>query len=64
MIKGLIKLTFGISLMYVTVGDKILPQAYANKSQEVRNNINEYLIGLFPDNKFETLKRDNFTIKG
>ncbi|MDJ0680403.1 MAG: hypothetical protein QNJ18_11125 [Xenococcaceae cyanobacterium MO_167.B52] len=61
MIKGLIKLTFGISLIYVTLGDKVLPQAYGNKSQEVSSNINEYLISLFPDNELETIKRERFT---
>ncbi len=64
-IKGLIKLSFAISLIYITAGDKMLPQVYGNKSLEVRSNINEYLISLFPNNKLETLKRERFTtIKG
>ncbi len=60
-IKGLIKFSLAISLIYITAGDKVLPQAYGNKSQEVRSNINEYLISLFPDNELETIKRERFT---
>ena len=60
-IKGLIKFGLAISLIYITAGDKVLPQAYGNKSQEVRSNINEYLISLFPDNELETIKRERFT---
>ena len=60
-IKGLIKLGLAISLIYITAGDKVLPQAYGDKSLEVRSNINEYLISLFPENKLETIKRERLT---
>ena len=60
-IKGLIKLSLAISLIYITAGDKVLPQAYGDRSLEVRSNINEYLISLFPDNELETIKRERFT---
>ena len=63
-ITGFIKLSLAISLMYITAGDKVLPQAYGNKSLEVRSNINQYLISLFPDNELETIKKDRFTIEG
>ncbi|MDJ0536700.1 MAG: hypothetical protein QNJ70_30135 [Xenococcaceae cyanobacterium MO_207.B15] len=62
-IKGLFQLCLTMSLVYVTVGDSFLPQPYSNKSQEVRGNINQFLISLFPDNELETLKRDRFTME-
>ncbi len=60
-IKGIIKLCLTISLFYVTVGDSVLPQPYAHKSQELRSNINQFLISLFPENELETLKRGQLT---
>ena len=62
-IKGFIKLGVTLSLMYLTLGDTVLPQAYGNKSQEIRGDINRYLISLFPDNELETLKRRQFTME-
>ena len=60
-IKGIIKLCLTLSLFYVTVGDSFLPQPYARTSQEVRSNINQFLISLFPENELETLKRGQLT---
>ncbi len=62
-IKGFLQLCLTMSIVYVTLGDRFLPQPYGNRSQEVRSNINQFLIGLFPDNELETLKSRKFTIE-
>ncbi len=61
--KKLIKLSLAASLAYVTLGDSVLPETYGSKSQEVRGNINQYLVSLFPDNKLEALKKSEFMVK-
>ena len=62
-IKGFLQLCLTMSILYVTLGDSFLPQPYGNRSQEVRSNINQFLISLFPDNELETLKSRKFTIE-
>ncbi|HHP7231583.1 MAG TPA: hypothetical protein ACFCUY_12090 [Xenococcaceae cyanobacterium] len=63
-IKGLMQLCLTMSIIYVTVGDSLLPQPYSNKSQALRSEINQFLIGLFPNQELETLRRESFTVEG
>ena len=38
-----------ILIFFIVAGDMFLPQPYRNESQQFRNNINSFLIGLLPD---------------
>jgi hypothetical protein len=60
---GFIKFCLAFSLIYVSVGDTFLPQPYKANSKKVRADINEYLIGLFPEPKLDNLKRTEQTFK-
>jgi hypothetical protein len=62
-IKAFLKLCLFMSLVYVTLGDSFLPQPYNSNSKAVREDINEFLIGLLPDKKFHNLKRTALTIE-
>jgi hypothetical protein len=56
-IKAFIQLCLTFSLIYVTVGDLFLPQPYNDNSKKVRQDINQFLVGLFPEKDFKNLRR-------
>ena len=53
----LIRICMISSFIYITLGDAFLPQPYGNNSRELRNNINEYIIGFFPTKKLENFQK-------
>ncbi|HBL15078.1 MAG TPA: hypothetical protein DD379_27535 [Cyanobacteria bacterium UBA11162] len=44
-------LTFGLilALLFITIGDRVLPKPLNEISYNTRTNINQFLIGLFPN---------------
>lgn len=40
-----------ILVIYFVAGDLFLPQPYRSESQQLRSNINHFLVGLFPHKK-------------
>lgn len=56
-IKNLITLCLILSLIYVTVGDRLLPPPYNAKSSQIRQDINQFFIDLFPKKEFKNIKR-------
>jgi hypothetical protein len=38
-------------IFFISVGDRILPSPLSDYSRNTRNGINQFIIGLFPDNK-------------
>ncbi|MGK7895718.1 MAG: hypothetical protein AB4372_19410 [Xenococcus sp. (in: cyanobacteria)] len=59
---ALLKLCLILSVVYISLGDALLPQPYSHKSKQVKQNINEYLVGLFPDGEFTKLRRTQTTM--
>jgi hypothetical protein len=51
------------ALIYIALGDVFLPHPYNINSKEVRSNINEYLIGLFPAQKLDNLPKNHGGLK-
>lgn len=44
-----------ILMIFVLAGDILLPQPYRSESRQLKNNINQFLVGLLPDkNDLET----------
>lgn len=60
-IKNLITLCLILFLIYVTVGDILLPSPYNAKSKQIRQDINQLFIGLFPKKEFKNIKRKKNT---
>ena len=46
-----------IGLFYVTLGDRVLPENYGNHSTQIRADVNQYLLGLFPTDKLNSVKQ-------
>ena len=42
-----------ISLLFISVGDRILPQPLSNLSKSTRTSINRFLLSIFPDKEFK-----------
>ncbi len=59
---GLLKLCLVLSVLYITLGDFFLPQPYSNNSKQTRENINEFLVGLFPEGDLTKLKKTQTTL--
>ena len=59
---ALLKLCLVLSAMYISVGDLFLPQPYSHNSTQLKQNINEYLVSLFPDGEFTKLRRTQATM--
>lgn len=59
---ALLKLCLVLSVVYITLGDTLLPQPYSHKSQQLKQNINEFLVGLFPNGEFTKLRRTQTTM--
>ena len=50
-------------ILFIVAGDMFLPQPYRHESQQLRNNINDFIIGLLPDRfgiEVETKSDDDF----
>jgi hypothetical protein len=47
--QGVITIFAILGLLFITVGDRVLPEPLSTASVKTRTNINQYLIGLFPD---------------
>lgn len=47
-----------LAIIFVAVGDAFLPQPLAKASYNTRTQLNEFLIGLFPDPDIDRLKPD------
>ncbi len=62
-LSGLLKLCLVLSVLYITLGDFLLPQPYSHNSKQVRENINEFLVGLFPEGELTKLKRTQTTME-
>ena len=58
----LLKLCLVLSLFYVTLGDLLLPYPYSQMSTQIKLNINEFLVGLFPEGNLNKLKRTQTTL--
>lgn len=46
-----------LALLFITVGDRVLPEPLASASTNTRTNINQFLVGLFPDGKTKDLNQ-------
>ena len=53
----LIRICIFASFIYVTLGDAFLPEPHSNNSRELRNSINEYIIGFFPATKLDNFQK-------
>lgn len=53
MLKRLSLPIFVIFLIFVSLGDKFLPEPLKGASVSTRTNINQFLVGLFPTKKFK-----------
>ena len=62
-INNFIQLCITFSLFYITIGDIFLPQPYNDNSKQVRQDINQKLVNLFPEKEFKTLKKTEKTIE-
>ncbi len=47
--KNLFTLALILGLLFITLGDRILPQPLNDASRNTRTSINQFLIGLFPN---------------
>ncbi len=59
---ALLKLCLVLSVVYISLGDALLPQPYSHNSTQLKQNINEYLVGLFPEGDFTKLRRTQTTL--
>ncbi|MGK7876333.1 MAG: hypothetical protein AB4426_24465 [Xenococcaceae cyanobacterium] len=50
--KSIGTIIFILLLLFITIGDRILPQPLSDVSRNTRTSINKFLIGLFPDKEF------------
>ena len=62
-LRDFIVLYLTLFLIYIAGGDLFLPEPYRHNSKQVRNNINHYLISLFPDKKFTNFQHTNGKVK-
>ncbi len=46
--KLFVEFCFTVSITFIIAGDLFLPQPYSNGSQQLKTNINDFLIGLLP----------------
>lgn len=60
---AIIKLCLILSVVYISLGDALLPQPYSHKSTQVKENINEFLVGLFPDGDLTKFKKTQTRIE-
>ena len=59
---NLFKLCLLLSVFYISLGEVFLPQPYSHNSKQLKENINEFLVGLFPDGNLTKLKRTQTTM--
>jgi hypothetical protein len=48
---NLLTLAFILTLLFISIGDRILPSPLNDASRNTRVSINNFLVGLFPDRK-------------
>lgn len=51
--KGLIQLGIVLFLLFVFLGDKVLPKPLSTTSLQIRNTLDSYLMGIFPQKRFK-----------
>lgn len=52
-----------IFILFIVAGDILLPQPYRSESQQIKDNINDFLIGLLPERleiEFESKSEEDF----
>ena len=62
-IKLFVEFMLTIFILFIVAGDILLPQPYRNESQQIKNNINEFLISLLPKRlgiKLESKSEEDF----
>ena len=52
-----IKFCAFVGLVYIALGDRVLPQNYGNYSMQIRADVNQYLLGLFPTDELGSVKQ-------
>ncbi len=45
-----------LTIIFISAGDSFLPQPLASASYKTRTQLNEFLIGMFPDPSMDNLK--------
>ena len=61
--KLFIEFCLTIFVLFVVAGDILLPQPYRGESQQLKSNINYFIIGLLPHHfniKIKDRQKDNF----
>ncbi len=46
-----------IGLVYIALGDRILPENYGTHSTRIRADINQYLLGMFPEDRLDNVRQ-------
>ncbi len=46
-----------LGMLFIGIGDSILPQPLSDYSRNIRKSINNYLLGLFPEREFKNPNR-------
>lgn len=57
--KLFVELCITFSVIYILMGDVFLPQPHRSNSQQVRSDINEFLVSLLPDKKPDLQRKLN-----
>jgi hypothetical protein len=47
--KGVFTIFIVLALLFITLGDRVLPEPLASASLKTRTSANEFLVGLFPN---------------
>ena len=48
-----------LGMLFIGIGDRISPEPLSSYSQNTRENINSYLVALFPQREFENTNQLN-----
>lgn len=46
-----------IGLVYIALGDRVLPENYGTHSTRIRADINQYLLGMFPEDRLDSVRQ-------
>lgn len=57
--KLFVELCLTISIVFILAGDLFLPQPYRSGSQQLKSNINHFLIGLIPRTEVMNIQQKN-----
>ena len=58
-----IKVCLIVSVAYIAFGDLFLPRPYGNNSQQIKADMNQYLLGLFPSEKLKGVKQQRSSLE-